>query len=116
MENFDVIIDKARELSKCIEESEIAVDYYNSIKLMQKDANAQQLLSRLVLLGKELNEAINSGDEDSFPGGAEAELLREEIRENDLVKNFILAQKNYINLIQLVQDRIKNPIEGNHDK
>ncbi len=116
MGNFDVIIDKARELSKCIEESEIAVDYYNNIQLMQKDVNAQQLLSRLVLLGKELNEAINSGDEDSFPGGAEAELLREEIRENDLVKNFILAQKNYLNLIQMVQDRIKNPIEGNHDK
>ncbi|MFA5518560.1 MAG: YlbF family regulator [Spirochaetota bacterium] len=116
MENFDVIIDKARELSKCIEESEIAADYYKSIKLMQKDANAQQLLSRLVLHGKELNEAISSGDKDSFPGGAEAELLREEIEENALVKNFILAQKNYINLIKLVQDRIKNPIEESYDK
>ncbi len=111
-----MIIAKARELSMCIEESDIAVDYYKNIQLMQKDANAQQLLSRLVLLGEELNEAINSGEKDSFLGGAEAELLREEVRGNELVKSFILAQKNYINLIKMVQDRIKNPIEVNHDK
>lgn len=115
MENFDTIIDKARELSQMIEDSEIAVDYYESIKMMQKDANAQQLLSKLILLGKELNEAINSGEKDSLPGGAEAELLREEIGKNDLVKNYILAQKNYINLIKLVQERIKNPIEETHE-
>ena len=115
MENFDIIIDKARELSQMIEDSEIANDYYESIKMMQKDAKAQQLLSKLILLGKELNEAINSGEKDSLPGGAEAELLRNEIGENDLVKNYILAQKNYITIIKLVQERIKKPIEESHE-
>lgn len=115
MENFDTIIDKARELSQMIEDSEISNNYYESIKMMQQDSKAQQLLSRLILLGKELNDAINSGEKDSLPGGAEAELIREEIEKNDLVKNYILSQKNYVNLIKLVQERIKNPIEKNHE-
>lgn len=115
MENFEIIIDKARELSKMIENSEISNNYFESIIMMQKDSKAQKLLSKLIVLGKELNEAINSGEKESLPGGAEAELLREEIGKNELVKNYILSQKNYVNLIKLVQERIKNPIEENHE-
>jgi len=115
MDNIELIIEKAKELSQMMEKSDIALDYYDCIAKMQQDSKAQQLLSRLISLGRELNEAISSGDEGRVTGGAEAELLREEIENNELVKNYILAQKNYMNLIKLVQDRIKNPIEKKHE-
>lgn len=115
MNNIDIIIEKARELSQMMEKSDIALEYYESINKMQQDGKAQQLLSKLIMLGRELNEAIGSGDEGRVTAGAEAELLREEIEKNDLVKNYILAQKNYVNLIKLVQERIKNPVEKDHE-
>lgn len=98
-----------------IEKSDIALEYFESINKMQQDVKAQQLLTKLISLGRELNEAISSGNEGEVTGGAEAELLRAEIEKNDLVKNYILAQKNYINLIKLVQERIKNPLEDSHE-
>ena len=116
MDNIEMIIEKARELSQMMEKSDIALEYYESINKMQQDAKAQQLLSKLISLGRELNEAISSGDDEGrVTGGAEAELLRTEIENNDLVKNYILAQKNYVNLIKLVQERIRNPLEKNHE-
>jgi len=111
MENFDRIIEKARDLSQMIENSDIAREYYDGIEMMQKDVKAQQLLSKLISFGRELNESIASGDASHTPGGAELELIREEIEKNDLVKNYILAQKNYVNLLKLVQEKIKNPVE-----
>jgi len=111
MENFDRIIEKARELSQMIENSDIAREYYDGIELMQKNVKAQNLLSKLVSLGRELNESISSGDASLSPGGAEIQLLREEIEKDDLVKNYILAQKNYVNLLKLVQEKIKNPVD-----
>jgi cell fate (sporulation/competence/biofilm development) regulator YlbF (YheA/YmcA/DUF963 family) len=111
MNNIEMIIEQARELSQMMEKSDIAHEYYESINKMQQDGKAQQLLSKLIILGRELNDAISAGDEGKVTGGAEAELLREEIENNDLVKNYILAQKNYVNLIKLVQERIKNPVE-----
>ncbi len=111
MENFDRIIEKARDLSQMIESSDIAREYYDGIELMQKDVKAQQLLSKLISFGRELNDSITSGDASLSPGGAELELIREEIEKNDLVKNYILAQKNYVNLLKLVQEKIKNPVE-----
>ncbi len=116
MDNIEMIIEKARELSQMMEKSDIALEYYESINKMQQDAKAQQLLSKLISLGRELNEAISSGDDEGrVTGGAEAELLRTEIENNDLVKNYILAQKNYVNLIKLVQERIRNPLEKDHE-
>ena len=112
MENIDRIIEKARELSGMIEKSEIAREYYEGIQLMQKDAKAQNLLAKLISLGRELNESISSGESSHTHGGAEIELIREEMENNELVKKYILAQKNYVNLLKLVQERIKNPVNN----
>ena len=112
MENFDRIIEKARELSGMIENSDIARESYEGIRLMQKDAKAQNLLSKLISFGRELNESISTGEGSKTHGGAEIELIREEIENNELVKKYILAQKNYVNLLKLVQEKIKNPVKS----
>lgn len=107
MEDYSEIISMARELSRMIENHEITVRYKESIEKMKGDMKAQQLLSELVMIGRDLNENLTSG---TRPGVAELEVLKQEFDGNETVKNHILAQKEYLNLIKLVQERIKNPL------
>ena len=108
MNEYDHIIDKARELASMIKDHEISLRYRDSLEKMKQDAISQKLLMELVRIGGELN---NSADANSEPivGRAESEILMNEFYNNKLVKDHILVQKEYVNLIKTVQDRIKNP-------
>lgn len=111
MENYDEIIEKARELSELINNHEVTKRYRESLEMMKDDEAAQKLLSDLVLLGRDINESLSSGGTTERPGAAEMELLKQEFEKNETVKNHILAQREYLDLINRVQDRIKNPVE-----
>lgn len=110
MENYDAIIAKARELSDLINNHEITIRYRESLERMQEDAAAQRLLSELIKIGKDLNNSLSGGSSDK-PGSAEMDLLKQEFDRNETVKNHILVQREYLNLINMVQGRIKNPSE-----
>ncbi|HOP63505.1 MAG TPA: YlbF family regulator [Spirochaetota bacterium] len=111
MENYDEIIAKARELSELINNHEITRRYLDSLEKMKDDAGAQKLLSELVMMGRNINNSLTSGDSSERPGVAEMELLKAEFEKNETVKNHLLAQREYLNLISMVQERIKNPVE-----
>jgi len=105
---YEHIIEKAKELASMIKNHEISLRYSDSLARMKQDAVAQKLLMELIRIGGELN---NSTDADTEPvmGRAESEILKNELYNNKLVKDHILIQKEYVNLIKTVQDRIKNP-------
>jgi len=107
MEDYSKIIQTANELSQMIDSHEITVRYKESLEKMKNDVKAQELLAELVMMGRDLNENLTSG---TRPGAAEMEILKKEFEANETVKNHILAQKEYLNLIKLVQERIKNPV------
>jgi cell fate (sporulation/competence/biofilm development) regulator YlbF (YheA/YmcA/DUF963 family) len=108
MEKNEFIIEKARELSRLIENHEITIRYRDSLDKMKNDAVAQRLLADLIRIGGEINALIEKNAESST-GRAELEILKAEFEENKTVKDHILAQKEYLNLIKMVQERIKNP-------
>ena len=115
MDSFSLIVEKARELGKMIENSGITRIYYNNIQLMQNDVKSQRLLARLISLGRELDEAASGDTGGELTGKAEAELIKDELENNELVRNYILSQKDYVNLMQKVQERTKNPVNEKDD-
>ena len=108
MEKYEFIVAKARELARMIENHEITVRYRDSVEKMKHDAVAQRLLAELVRIGGELNK-ISGTDAEMTTGKAELEMLKNEFDNNTIVKDHILSQKEYLDLIKMVQDRIKNP-------
>ena len=108
METDEYIIEKARELAVMIENHDITIRYRESLEKMKNDAAAQRLLAELIRIGGEIN-ALNETNQDSAPGRAELEILQVEFEKNQTVKNHILVQKEYLDLIKMVQERIKNP-------
>lgn len=111
MENYDEIIAKAKELSDLINNHEITKRYRICLEKMKNDAVAQRILSEMVMIGRDINESMKNGDALNKPGAAEMELLKQEFDRNETVKEHILAQKEYLSLINIVQERIKNPEE-----
>ncbi|PKL15810.1 MAG: hypothetical protein CVV49_19495 [Spirochaetae bacterium HGW-Spirochaetae-5] len=108
MEKYEFIVEKARELARMIENNEITVRYRESVEKMKHDAVAQRLLAELVRIGGELNN-ISGTDAEMTTGKAELEMLKNEFDNNIIVKDHILAQKEYLDMIKMVQERIKNP-------
>jgi len=108
MEKNEFIIEKARELARMIENHEITVRYRESLEKMKNDAVAQRLLSELIRIGGEIQNQSGT-DAESSTGKAELEILKDEFEKNKTVKDHILIQKEYLDLIKMVQDRIKNP-------
>lgn len=107
MAGEELIIQKARELAAMIENHDVTVRYRESLDRMKNDPAAQKLLSELIRIGGEI-----SSQGDTTQGGTgkgELELLKSEFEQNDTVKNHILAQREYLSLIQRVQEKIKNP-------
>ncbi len=108
MEKYEFIIEKAKELSGMIENHEITVKYRESLEKMKNDAVAQRLLADLIRIGGEIN-ALEGKDEEASTGRAELEILKGEFDRNGTVKDHILAQREYLEFIKTVQERIKNP-------
>jgi len=109
MEDYKDIISKAKELSYLIENHEITKKYRETITKMSNDIAAQKLLADLVMLGRDINEQLLKGELQTKQ--AELEILKKEFEQNEIVKEHLLCQKEYLLLIKSVQDRIKNPIE-----
>lgn len=104
---YEFIVEKARELSRMIENHEITVRYRDSLEKMKNDVVAQRLLAELIRLGGELNKSGES--DDPIAGKAELEMLKTEFDNNKIVKDHILYQREYLDLIKMVQERIKDP-------
>lgn len=108
MVEYEYIIEKARELANMIENHEITVSYKESLEKMKHDAVAQRLLADLIRIGEEIKNTEVTGAESST-GRAELEILKDEFEKNKTVKDHILIQKEYLNLIKNVQEKIRNP-------
>ena len=110
-ENHYEIIQKASELSELIKSHDISRQYDESLAKLSKDRAAQNLLEKLVLVGKKLNEKASKGENQTLGPSAESTLLNEQLEKNELVKSHILIQKQYLNMIHLTMEKIKNPVE-----
>ena len=108
MNEYNNIIQKAKELALMIKNHEISLRYRDSLAKMKQDVTSQKLLMELIRIGGELNNSADTGSE-PIMGKAEAEILKNEFYGNKLVKDHILIQKEYIDFITKIQDRIKNP-------
>ncbi len=108
MEDYPAIIEKARELSGLLKAHPATVRYMESTEKMKNDRNAQALLEKLVMLGRDI-DALQQGASTDGPGEAERILIEKELEDNPLVKEHILAQKEYLILIQQMQECIRNP-------
>jgi len=109
-EDYSKIIEKAKELSVLIKEHEITQSYDKSIEEMKKDIRAQELLAKLVMIGRDLDQMAQEGGDMQTEQSAENQMLREELENNKMVKQHIMAQKQYLSMIQIMQERIKNPV------
>lgn len=108
MDKYEFIVQKAKELAVMIENHDITIRYRESLEKMKHDATAQRLLAELIRIGGEIN-SIRGTETESTIGKAELELLKDEFENNKTVKDHILVQKEYLDLIKLVQEKIKNP-------
>jgi cell fate (sporulation/competence/biofilm development) regulator YlbF (YheA/YmcA/DUF963 family) len=108
MKEYDLIIEKAKELASMIKSHEISLRYRDSLEKMKQDTVSQKLLMELIRIGGELNNSTGN-DREVIIGKAESEFLKNDFNNNKLVKDHILVQKEYVDLIKMVQDRIRNP-------
>ncbi len=108
-ESLQPIIRKARELAASIRDHDITRRYNECLDRMSQDRMAQQLYSRLIAMGKELNDRISAGGEVEQQNSSEREMMQRELEENTLVKDYIQAQKEYLDLLGKVIEKIKNP-------
>jgi len=103
----------AAELSDLIRYNKITIDYNENLKKMNDDNKSQELLSRLISIGKELNEKSIRGETVQAKESIKNELVKKDLEKNDLVKSFIKSQKLYFDLIQKVIEKVNNPATEN---
>jgi cell fate (sporulation/competence/biofilm development) regulator YlbF (YheA/YmcA/DUF963 family) len=108
-DQFSAIIEKARDLAASIRDHEISKRYAECRAGMNGDRKARDLHSRLVAMGREINERIARGETIGPESNSEHEFMRQELECNALVKDFIRSQKEYLDLLKSVIERIKNP-------
>ena len=107
--NIEHILEKARELADLVKQHSITKRYEENLLMMRDDEKSQQLLSKLITMGRELNEKASRGEEMSLDNSDENRILREELEGNDLVKSFIRSQREYLEFTQKIINRIQNP-------
>ncbi|MBN2160483.1 MAG: YlbF family regulator [Spirochaetes bacterium] len=107
-DEIQTIIGKAQELSALIRNHDVTRRYNDCRTRIQKDRKARELYSRLVSKGREINTAIAEGRQ-SEGQTSENELLQKELEETPLVKEYISSQREYLELLKKVIERIKAP-------
>jgi cell fate (sporulation/competence/biofilm development) regulator YlbF (YheA/YmcA/DUF963 family) len=110
--NIEHILEKAKDLARLVKKHRITKRYEEDLLLMRNDERSQQLLSKLVEMGKELNEKVSRGEEIAVEDSVENRILQEELESNNLVKSFIRSQREYLEFTQKIISRIRNPEEG----
>ena len=103
------IISKAAELSGLIQRHETARAYTRSLAEIRGDRASLDLLNRLTAAGKEIREKADQGEDAVSGRSAEYQMIEDELRGNQLVKDFLLAQRSYLQLMQDVINLIKDP-------
>ena len=106
---IDPIIEKARALSGSIRRHPFTHRYNENLARMSTDRKSQELYSRLVTLGKEINDRMTRGEPAIAGATSEYELLKQELQENELVREYIQSQQEYLGLLKKVIDTVKNP-------
>jgi cell fate (sporulation/competence/biofilm development) regulator YlbF (YheA/YmcA/DUF963 family) len=108
-ETIQLIIEKAKELSNSIKNLEVTRNYNDMRVKLNSDRNALELYAKLVLMGKEINARLASGGIEENNRSYEHGLLQRELEQNPLVKEYIRAQREYLDLLKKVIERIKHP-------
>ncbi len=108
-ESIQPIIRKARELASSIREHEITRRYHETLSRIHNDRAAQQLYSKLIAMGKELNDRLSAGGAVERRESSEHEMMQKELEQNTLVKEYIQAQKDYLDLLNNIIEKIRNP-------
>lgn len=108
-DRIDPIIEKARALSASIRRHGATHRYNENMARMSADRKSQELYSRLVSLGKEINDRMTRGESAITGITSEYELLKQELAENELVREYIQSQQEYLGLLKKVIEKIKNP-------
>lgn len=111
-EELEIIIIRASELALLIRDHDITREYEESLKKIQHDRTAQEIISELIRMGEDLQSRAQKGEPLFIDQAAEKEMLRQKMEDNPLVKNHLITQKRYLNLMNLVLERIKNPQPG----
>ena len=110
MSDKSVIVEKAQYLNTLIQKHSVYIRYMDALQKLVHDYKSQHLLEKLVIMGKEVNERLYSEGEHMGSNIAEQQVLKTELENNPLVKEFILAQKEHLNLLHKVIERIKYPV------
>ncbi len=111
-QEMESLVIMARELAELIRNHEITQAYEESLKQVRKDITALEIISQLIRMGEDLQDKANRGEPLFIDQAAEKELLRQRMENNPLVKNHLLAQKRYLNLMNMVMERVKNPLSS----
>ncbi len=109
LKDYSIIIRKAKKLSQLIKNSEISIKYNKSLSEIRNDRKSQLLLEKLIFIGSNLNNKIRKGETPLVDQSREMEIIKEELENNELVKRHINNQKEYLDLIRQVLQRIKDP-------
>lgn len=100
------IMAMASELAGLIRECPISRRYRESLLLVSKNRKSRELLGRLITMGR----AISNGEVASEGTGIwESRQIQEELDTDPHVKSHLLAQREYLNLLQAVIERIRDP-------
>jgi len=67
------------------------------------------IISDLIRMGEDLRLKGDRGEAMILDQTAENQLLQQRMEENPLVKEHLMAQKRYLNLINLVMERLREP-------
>lgn len=114
-DDIAIIIEKARELSASIRGHELTRRYNECLARMNKDRTAQELYMKLISMGKELNDIMAAGGIVQRPQTSEYELMQKDLENNPLVREYIQAQSEYLDLLKKVTEKIKNPDQQQAD-
>ncbi len=106
---IDDIIKKARELAQLVKRHSATVRYREDLKRLRGDEQSLQLYSKLVQMGKEITERASRGEDVAMEDSEQNRVIRDELENNEPIKSFIRSQRAYLELIQKVTDRIRNP-------
>ncbi len=108
-DNIQLIIERAKELSNLIKSHPATLAYDEARMKMNADRKAQDLYSKLVIRGREINSRLaDTKIEDNAPT-SEDEMLHNALKQNPLVIEYIRSQTEYLDLLKNVLERIKNP-------
>lgn len=106
MHCMEEILIKADELGSLIRKTEIYLDFQRISDLLAADSDAAQLFKEFQYVSSSLKERQNRGDIIEKYEMDELKSLLDLMSVNDLIMQYVKAQKEYLNLLLKIQDEI----------